>query len=99
MTVGLCVLAEHVDRTGHYRLLADRLRELADNAQFPEIRAELLWLAQSYERLAAAPELTRIAEGCRSLEILDAAAEASARDDERRLDLGFLAAPLHEPRD
>jgi hypothetical protein len=53
--------------------MAQRLRGLADVAQFPEIRAELLWLAQSYDRLADAPEITRIMEGCRVLEILDPA--------------------------
>jgi len=65
------LLADGPDRTAHYRLLADRLRGLATAAQLPEVRAELLWLAHSYDRLADAPELTRIEDSRRVLETLD----------------------------
>lgn len=64
-------LAQHPDRAGHYRLLANRLRGLATAAQLPEVRAELLWLAHSYDRLADAPELSRIEDGFRVLETLE----------------------------
>ncbi|HSC19556.1 MAG TPA: hypothetical protein VLC74_11640 [Rhizomicrobium sp.] len=63
-------MAEHPDRTGHYRLLANRLRALATAAQLPEVRAELLWLAHSYDRLADA-ELSRIEDGFRVLGTLE----------------------------
>jgi hypothetical protein len=39
-------------RAIEYRRLAERLRSLSERAGLPEAKAELLWLAQSYERLA-----------------------------------------------
>lgn len=39
-------------RAEAYERLAERLRALSERATLPEARAELLWLAQSYERLA-----------------------------------------------
>jgi hypothetical protein len=41
-----------MERTQEYRRLAERLRGLSERASLPEAKAELLWLAQSYERLA-----------------------------------------------
>jgi len=49
-----------------------RLRTLAASAQFPEVRDELLWLAEGYERLAGAPGTRRLADGHRILEINEA---------------------------
>jgi len=51
--------------------MADRLRGLATASFLPEVRAELFWLAHNYDRLADAPELTRIEEGFRVLETRD----------------------------
>jgi hypothetical protein len=45
---------------------------LAESAQYPEVKKELLWLAEGYERLASAPDIRRMAEGHRVLEIADA---------------------------
>jgi hypothetical protein len=59
-----------VERAKQYRMAAANLRALADRVQTPEVRAELLWLAQSYDRLADAPALNRVVDGSRSLEIL-----------------------------
>ena len=53
----------------NHLLAANKLRALAEAAQYPEIRAELLWLAQSYERLAGDPTMNRIVDGFRSLEM------------------------------
>jgi len=36
---------------------------LAESAQYPEVKKELLWLAEGYERLASAPDIRRMAEG------------------------------------
>jgi hypothetical protein len=58
-----------VERAKEYRRTAARLRRLADCAQYPEVQAELTWLAQSYDRLAADPSVDRIHEGIRCLEI------------------------------
>jgi hypothetical protein len=44
---------------------------LAESAQFPEVKKELLWLAEGYERLADAPESRRVVEGHRVLEMAD----------------------------
>lgn len=52
-----------------YRRTAERLRRLAARAQYPEVQAELAWLAQSYERLAADPSAARVQDGLRSLKI------------------------------
>ena len=52
-------------------MAAANLRGLAARVHSPEVRAELLWLAQSYERLAADTTTDRIVDGFRSLEILD----------------------------
>jgi hypothetical protein len=41
-----------VERAQEYRRLSERLRSLSERANLPETRAELLWLAQSYQRLA-----------------------------------------------
>jgi hypothetical protein len=67
--LGKSVLSESVERTQEYLLAANKLRALAEAAQYPEIRAELLWLAQSYERLAGDPTMNRIVDGFRSLEM------------------------------
>jgi hypothetical protein len=66
----VCGLSESVERAQHYILAAAKLRGLADGAGLPEVRAELLWLAQSYERLALDQTANKIVEGCRSLEIV-----------------------------
>ena len=58
-----------MERASEYRRTAERLRRLAERAQFPEVQVELAWLAQSYERLAADPCAERIQEGLRSLEV------------------------------
>ena len=58
-------------RAREYARLAEQFHELADASPFPELQAELRWLASSYERLANAPELTRVAGGFRSLEIAE----------------------------
>jgi hypothetical protein len=60
-----------VERATEYRRTADRLRRLAERAQYPEVQAELTWLAHSYERLAADPCVERIQDGLRSLEIAE----------------------------
>jgi hypothetical protein len=39
-------------RAQEYRRLAERLHDLSERAAFPEAKAELQWLAKSYERLA-----------------------------------------------
>lgn len=57
------------DRAQEYLTLANRLRAQAAASGSPEVKAELNWLALGYERLAAAPELRRIVDGFRSLEI------------------------------
>jgi hypothetical protein len=64
-------LSPKIERTRHYRLTATRLRNLAESAQFPEVKDELLWLAEGYERLARAPEVRRLVDGHRVLEIDD----------------------------
>jgi hypothetical protein len=46
------ILSSSSERAEDYRRLAGRLRGLSKRAALPEARAELLWLAQSYERLA-----------------------------------------------
>jgi hypothetical protein len=42
-------------RCQEYLALANRLREQADASSSPEVKAELNWLALSYQRLADAP--------------------------------------------
>ena len=71
-------MSSSTERASHYRLTAERLRSLAESAQFPEVKKELLWLAEGYERLAAAPEIRRLAEGHRVLELADAPGSARA---------------------
>jgi len=44
---------------------------MAERAQYPEVQAELTWLAHSYERLAVDPCVERIQDGLRSLEIAE----------------------------
>ena len=46
------ILPASSKRAEEYERLAERLRGLSERANLPEARAELLWLAQSYERLA-----------------------------------------------
>ena len=58
-----------MERAREYRRTAERLRRLAERAQYPEVQAELAWLAQSYERLAVDPSAERVQEGLRSLEM------------------------------
>ena len=58
-----------VNSTQEYQSAAERLRDLALLTKSAEVRAELLWLAQSYERLAGDPTMTRIVDGFRSLEM------------------------------
>jgi len=62
-------LSSSAERAREYRRTAERLRRLAERAQYPEVQGELTWLAQSYDRLAADPSADRIQEGLRSLEI------------------------------
>jgi hypothetical protein len=57
------------ERAEEYQRTAARLHTLALAAVLPEVRAELLWLAQSYQRLASMPATTCIVEGHRSLEV------------------------------
>jgi Ser/Thr protein kinase RdoA (MazF antagonist) len=57
------------ERAEEYRLMAGRLHALAAGAKQPEVRAELGWLAQSYERLAMEPDRRSITEGHRSLRV------------------------------
>ncbi len=64
-------LVERKDRAGDYRQLAVRFRTLAEAVQFPESRAELLWLTQSYQRLSQDTALARIVDVCRVLDTLD----------------------------
>jgi len=44
------------DRRQHYRALAARLRKIAEESRFGEIRASCLKLAYQFERLALAVE-------------------------------------------
>ena len=46
------------DRTQHYRALASRLRKLAAETRFDEIRYSYVKLAQQFERLAESAERT-----------------------------------------
>jgi DICT domain-containing protein len=64
-------VSSSVERAREYRRTAERLRRLAERAQYPEVQAELTWLAHSYERLAADPSTERIQDGLRSLEIAE----------------------------
>ena len=59
------------DRAKEYRQTAERLRGLAERAQYPEVAAELSWLANSYERLAGETGPGRILDGHRALEIYE----------------------------
>lgn len=70
-------MSESVERTHQYRLAAEKLRRTAEAATLPEVRNELLWLASSYERLAADPTHHRIADGFRHLEMLQEQARES----------------------
>ena len=63
-------MSESVERTQQYLLAAEKLRRTAEGATLPEVRNELLWLASSYERLAADPTHHRIADGFRHLDIV-----------------------------
>jgi DICT domain-containing protein len=74
-------VSSSVERAREYRGTAERLRRLAERAQYPEVQAELTWLAQSYERLAADPSAERIQDGLRSLEIAEKRAPADRDDD------------------
>ena len=58
-----------MERTHQYRMAAENLRRTAEAATLPEVRSELLWLASSYERLAADQTYDRIEDGFRVLEI------------------------------
>lgn len=62
-----------MERAREYRATADKLRRVAGEAQDDIVKAELGWLAQSYERLAdqvdQGEERPRVAEGARSLEV------------------------------
>ncbi len=49
--------------------MADRLHALAAGAKQPEVRAELAWLAESYQRLAMEPDRHSISDGHRSLRV------------------------------
>ena len=60
-----------MERAQEYQIAADTLRGLALLLKAPEVRAELLWLAQSYERLAADTTTDRIVDGFHSLEVPD----------------------------
>lgn len=71
-----------MERASEYRQTAERLRRMAERAHYPEVQAELTWLAQSYERLAADPSAERVQEGLRSLEIADEQASLTASKGE-----------------
>lgn len=59
------------DRTKEYRQTAERLRGLAERAQYPEVAAELAWLANSYERLATEKKDGRILDHHRELKVFE----------------------------
>jgi hypothetical protein len=64
-------LSSGSDRAKEYRQTAERLRGLAERAQYPEVAAELSWLADSYDRLAGETGPGRILDGHRRLEVYD----------------------------
>ena len=82
-------MAERKDRMGKYRQLAERVRRLAEAAQFPETRAELLAMAQSYHRLSQDSGLTRIVEGYGAVANLDAASNDDAERSPDRAQSGL----------
>ena len=59
------------DRTEEYRQTAERLRGLAERAHYPEVAAELSWLANSYDRLATETKDGRILDGYRELKVFE----------------------------
>jgi hypothetical protein len=58
-------------RAKEYLGTAERLRDLSQRAQYPQVSAELAWLAQSYERLAIESAEGGILDGDRSREMVD----------------------------
>jgi hypothetical protein len=64
-------LSSGPDRAKEYRQMAERLRGLSERAQYPEVAAELSWLAHSYDRLASETGEGRILDGHRGLEVFD----------------------------
>lgn len=51
--------------------MAERLRGLSERALYPEVAAELSWLAQSYDRLASETGTGRIFDGHREFEVYE----------------------------
>ena len=68
------------DRAREYRVIAGKLRIVTEQCRDAAVKAELGWLAQSYERLAAqieqGEEHPRVAEGSRSLEVPNRSAKS-----------------------
>ena len=46
------MMAEEQSRAAEYLNQAARLRQLARDTRYPEVRARLLWMAAGFERLA-----------------------------------------------
>jgi hypothetical protein len=53
---------DHQSRSEHYRNVADSLRRLAQQTQFPDVRRDLFELADSFERMAEFTEKWEPAE-------------------------------------
>ena len=53
---------DHQPRSGHYRDVADSLRQLARQTRFPEVRQELFDLAEGFDRLAEFADTWEMAE-------------------------------------
>jgi hypothetical protein len=53
---------DHQSRSEHYRDVADSLRRLARQTQFPDVRRDLFELADSFERMAEFSEKWEPAE-------------------------------------
>jgi len=53
---------DHRSRSEHYRDVADSLRRLARQTQFPDVRRDLFELADSFERMAEFSEKWEPAE-------------------------------------
>jgi hypothetical protein len=64
-------LSSGPERAKEYRQMAERLRGLSERALYPEVAAELSWLAQSYDRLASETKTGRILDGHRAFEIFE----------------------------
>jgi len=72
--------AKSEDRAEEYRALAGKLRIVASNCHEAPVKIELLWMAQSYEKLALKIEQGEldaiVVEGVRFLEIPESIAKS-----------------------